>query len=155
MESVAAFANNLIQHLDVAPGSKPSAATIESLFNHYQGMRESRVRMMYRSTHFMTRVGTWDTISKKFFARWLLPWRDDVAALSVLLAGAVKVDFIPIPSRSKGFHQTLPQNKKSDSTLTQQMPWDAMLMIMAVLRGAAYFMVFGMQRSSHSLGLRE
>ena len=143
---MATFANTLFQRLDLTPGSKPSRATIKSLFDHYQGVREARVHKLYASTHLAIRLATWDTLFHRILAQWLLPWRDDVAAVSALIVSAAKVDFIPIPARSKGFLPVLTQDEISGYFKRQRTPWDAIITIWAVLRGVTYLMAFILQR---------
>ena len=152
---MATFANTLFQHLDLTPGSKPGSATIKSLFDRYQSVREVRVRKVYQSAHLATRLMTWDTSFQKILAQWILPWRDDVAAVSVLIVGATKVDSIPTPARSKGFLQVLSQDEISGYVERQRTSWDAILTIWALLRGAAYLMAFALQRMSLSLGIKQ
>ena len=95
---------------------------------------------------------TWDTFFQKILAQWLLPWRDDVAAVSALIVGAAKVDSIPTPPRSKGF---LAQGEMSGYVQRQRTPWDAILTLWAMLRGATYLMAFALQRMSLSLGIKK
>lgn len=61
------------------------------------------MHMIYDFVHLSTRLGTFDTYAKRFFALYILPWKDGSAAISALLKDAPKVNFIAVPERSKGF----------------------------------------------------
>lgn len=103
IESVAALANSLECHLKTCSDRSANSETIHSIFERYQKTREARVRKFAGAVHFMTRLGTWDDYLKKLVGRYVLPWLNDITIVSKLVKDAVRVDFLPIPSRSKGF----------------------------------------------------
>ncbi|KAF6218597.1 hypothetical protein HO133_005948 [Letharia lupina] len=113
IESVAALANSLDRHLRLCSDTSANSKTIQSIFETYQRTREARVRKFAGSVHLMTRLVTWDGYTKKFVARYVLPWLNEVTFVGKLIKDAVKVDFLPIPSRSKGFFdQTSDEGKR-------------------------------------------
>lgn len=113
IESVAALANSLNRHLRLCSDTSANSKTIQSIFETYQRTREARVRKFAGSVHLMTRLVTWDGYTKKFVARYVLPWLNEVTFVGKLIKDAVKVDFLPIPSRSKGFFdQTSDEGKR-------------------------------------------
>ena len=89
----------------------------------------------------MTRLGTWDTYTLKFIALFMLPRIDDAAAVSSLIRGAVKAKFIPTPSRSKGFTDSLSHVDK----IQGQAQWRIkrrLITICAIMGGIACTMFF-------------
>ena len=109
IESVAAFANSLVCHLRICSGNTLSRKVVQSIFATYQDSRETRVRKIARSVEAMTRLNTWDSLTKKLMALYLLPWLSDVGLVKELVKDAVRVQFIPVPARSKGFVDQLSQ----------------------------------------------
>lgn len=101
-------------------------AAIQSIFGQYQKLREPRVRKLYNSAHLMTRLGSWDTYFTKFIALFMLPRIDDAAAVSSLIRGAVKADFIPTPHRSKGFADNPKHFVAMGNQLQRRVGWQAM-----------------------------
>ena len=80
-----------------------STAMIQVVFEQYQKRREQRVQNMYNSAYFMTRLVTWDTHTNELLARYVMPWKSDIKAVGALIKGAVKIDYLRVPCRSKGF----------------------------------------------------
>lgn len=136
IESAATLANLLEEHVRLNPGSPTPDNTIQSIFERYQKLREPRVQKLYSSAHLMTRLGSWDTYTLKFIALFVLPRIDDAAAVSSLIRGAVKADFIPTPHRSKGFAD----DPNHTDPMEGQMQWQTerrMMKIYATLGGIA------------------
>lgn len=115
IESVAALANSLTHHLRLCFDNDDDGKTIQSVFETYQKTRETRVRKIAGTVHFMTRMVTWDNYMMRFVARYVLPWLNDVTLVSGLVKEAVRVDFLPLPSRSKGFHDQTSEGEKRDA----------------------------------------
>lgn len=117
VESAAALVNSLHRRLCLWSGPPLDSRAIESIFEQYQRARERRVHEAYNSAYFLTRLGSWDTPWKMILARYVIPWKSDTAAISALMKGAVRADFIPVPPRSKGFLQV---GSEKDSSLRRQ-----------------------------------
>lgn len=128
IESVAALANSLTHHLHLCSDKGANSETIQSIFETYQKTREARVRKIAGTVHFMTRLGTWDNCMMRFVGRYVLPWLNDVTLVSGLVKEAVKVDFLPIPSRSKGFSdQTSEEEQAMQKDAKQMLKWKVVL----------------------------
>ena len=132
IESVAALANSLECQLKICPNKSINSKAIHSIFERYQKTREARVRRFAGAVHFMTRLGTWDDYLKKFVGRYVLPWLNDITIVSGLVKDAVRVDFLPIPSRSKGFSdQTSKTGQAMPKKMGQTLRQKAMIYIVA------------------------
>ena len=128
IESVAALANSLTHHLRLCFDKDDDGKKIQSIFETYQKTREARVRKIAGTVHFMTRMVTWDNCMMRFVARYVLPWLNDVTLVSGLVKEAVRVDFLPIPSRSKGFHDQTSEGKKAmQKSFKHMLKWKVVL----------------------------
>lgn len=122
IESVAALANSLEHHLHLRSDQGVDSETIQSIFQTYQKTREARVRKIAGTVYFLTRLATWDDHVKKFLGRYVLPWFNDVTLVSKLVKEAVKVDFLPIPSRAKGFSDQIDKEEQVMRKNPEQLP---------------------------------
>lgn len=128
IESVAALANCLNHHLRLCSDTSANNDSIQSIFKTYQRTREARVRKIASSVHLMTRLGTWDGYTMKFIARYILPWLNEVKLVNGLVKDAVKVDFLPLPKRSKGFFDQTGETEQAMQKSTKPAPsWTLIL----------------------------
>lgn len=129
--------NVLEEYLRLQAGTPTTDTAITSIFEQYQKLREPRVQKLYNSVRMMTRLGTWDTYVMKFIARIILPWIDDAAAVSSLIRGASKVNFVPVPHRSKGFTDDCTHRGPTEKRIHSRTKQQAMGMY-AILGSIAY-----------------
>ena len=122
IESVAALANSLERHLHQRSGQGVNNETIQAIFQTYQKTREARVRKIAGTVYSMTRLATWDDHIKKFVGRYVLPWLNDVTLVSRLVKEAVRVDFLPIPSRAKGFSDQIDKEEQAMRKNAEKLP---------------------------------
>ena len=122
IESVAALANCLNHHLRLCSDTSANNNDIQSIFGTYQRTREARVRKIASTVHLMTRLGTWDGCAMKFVARYVLPWMSEVKLVNGLVKDAVKVDYLPLPKRSKGFFDQTSEKEQAKQKSTKQAP---------------------------------
>lgn len=105
IESVAVIVNELRREILATPSRKPGSATITTLFNRYQRKREKRAKMIYNVTHEATRVQARDGLSRTLHAMFVAPFVSSQTIadkFALLVKGAAKFDFIPVPARPKG-----------------------------------------------------
>ena len=125
---MAALVNSLTHHLHLRSDQGTNSKTIKSIFDTYQKTREGRVRRIAGTAHFMTRLGTWDNCVMRFLGLHVLPWLNDVTLIRSLVKDAVKVDFLPVPGRSKGFSgQTSEEDQASQKNPKQSLKWKVVL----------------------------
>ena len=105
IESVAVIVNELRREINASPSRKPSKAAINNLFNRYQSKREQRAKMIYNVTHEATRAQARDGLSRTLHAIFVAPFISSQTIadkFALLVKGAAKFDFIPVPARPKG-----------------------------------------------------
>ena len=105
IESVVVLVNELRTELNASPSKKPSNAAINNLFNRYQSKREKRAKMIYNVTHEATRAQARDGLSRTLHAIFVAPFISSQTIadkFALLVRGAAKFDFIPVPARPKG-----------------------------------------------------
>lgn len=153
IESVAALVNSLTQHLHLYSGEGANNETIQSIFETYQKTREARVRNIAGTANFMTRLGTWDNFMMKFVGQHVLPWLNDTTLISGLVKDAVKVDFLPVPRRSKGFSD---QTGEVDLTIQKNsqrlLKWKVVLYSAMGLIACAILLALRDWRKLHNIG---
>lgn len=105
IESVAVLVNELRREINASPFKKPGKAAINNLFSRYQSKREKRAKMIYNVTHEATRVQARDGLSRTLHAMFIAPFVSSQTIadrFALLVRGAAKLDFIPVPARPKG-----------------------------------------------------
>ena len=105
IESVAVLVNELRREINASPTKRPSNAAINNLFNRYQSKREKRAELIYNVTHEATRAQARDGLSRTLHAIFVAPFISSQTIadrFALLVRGAAKFDFIPVPARPKG-----------------------------------------------------
>ncbi|KAL8790239.1 MAG: hypothetical protein Q9195_006462 [Heterodermia aff. obscurata] len=105
VESVAVIVNELRREIRASPSRKLDSAAIDNLFNRYQSKREKRAKMIYNVTHEATRVQARDGLSRTLHAIFVAPFVSSQTIadrFALLVKGAARFDFIPVPARPKG-----------------------------------------------------
>ncbi|KAL8818503.1 MAG: hypothetical protein Q9191_007927, partial [Dirinaria sp. TL-2023a] len=105
IESVAVLVNELKKECNRQAHSKLSGATITEVFNRYQNKRVQRTNMIYKVTYNAVRVHSRDGFLRNLrglFIALFVGRRAAADRFSAVVRGASKIDFVPIPARSKG-----------------------------------------------------
>ena len=103
IESAAALANALNDHVLRLDKGKLGTEVITSAFESYQRKRADRVKKFFDSTYLLTRMHTWDTYWHFLLGRYVLRWMGGTRSLKKLMLDAEKVQVIDEPGRAKGF----------------------------------------------------
>ncbi|KAL4755949.1 FAD-dependent oxidoreductase [Aspergillus foveolatus] len=101
IESAASLANVLYQVRDM---HKPSAMAVQDCLEQYVRNHRRRLRGIHAFSRFVTRVQSRQGYFLPLFSRYLYPWSGDATffLLADIIAGAVALDYIPLPQRSGG-----------------------------------------------------
>jgi 2-polyprenyl-6-methoxyphenol hydroxylase-like FAD-dependent oxidoreductase len=99
IESAASLANVLYQVRDM---HKPSAMAVQDCLEQYVRNHRRRLRGIHAFSRFVTRVQSRQGYFLPLFSRYLYPWSGDFTffLLADIIAGAVALDYIPLPQRS-------------------------------------------------------
>ncbi|KAL4812045.1 monooxygenase [Aspergillus spinulosporus] len=101
IESAASLANVLYQVCDM---QKPSAMAVQECLEQYMRNHRRRLRGIHAFSRFVTRVQSRQGYFLPLFSRYLYPWSGDITffLLADIIAGAVALDYLPLPQRSGG-----------------------------------------------------
>ncbi|OQD97285.1 hypothetical protein PENVUL_c084G02008 [Penicillium vulpinum] len=102
IEDVAALANML--HTCVVTTKrhcKPTTKELSNLLEGYTKTRLDRIEKVYKASRLVVRLQARDTLFLRIMGRYYIPHSGDVPAdvASKMIAGAVALDFLPLPSR--------------------------------------------------------
>jgi hypothetical protein len=103
IEDAAALANML--HACVVTTErhcKPTTKELSTLLEGYTKSRFHRIKKIYQASRLVVRLQARDTLLLRIIGRYYIPRSGDVPAdvASKMIAGAVALDFLPMPSRS-------------------------------------------------------
>ncbi|RPB17841.1 flavo protein monooxygenase [Morchella conica CCBAS932] len=104
IESAAALANSLHDLINVRKIHRPSNNEMETCLNLFSQSRKKRMKAICKDAAFVTRLEARDGLLCRLIGRYYAPYCSDFPAdvASKLIAGAVMLNYIPMPKRAGG-----------------------------------------------------
>ncbi|KAJ5309707.1 uncharacterized protein N7443_002168 [Penicillium atrosanguineum] len=137
IEDVAALAN-MLNARGVTNGRlcKLSTEELSTLFEDYSKTRFDRISSIYNISRLVVRLHIRDTLLLRLLGRYYMPHSGDLPmnVASKMIAGAVALDFLPLPSRSGPGWKIYKTRKSIPRWVTVVAATSIMLMVSMCLR---------------------
>ena len=125
IEAVAALSNALNKGVKNAPNGQLSQSAISAMFQEYQDAQKPRMKKIFDTCYYATRMQAWDNGVFWFIANYLAPWLGDERVAdytAMLVKGGVELDYLPVPDHPQGTCAW--DNKRSaQKSWLSSMPW--------------------------------
>jgi hypothetical protein len=125
IEGAASLSNSICKALKDSDG-KPTQPAISAMFEEYQESHKARVKKIFTTCYYATRMQAWDSIIMRFIARYLAPWLGDEFVAdhtATMVKGGAKLDYIPVPEHIHGSCAFDDEKSAPKRSLMFSIPW--------------------------------
>lgn len=105
LEDVVGFANSLHKALKNSSSTTTDTATlsqpeISAMFQEYQDTQKARIKKIFATCYYATRMQAWDNVALRFVSQYMAPLLGDEPVANytaTMVKGGVKLNYLPVP----------------------------------------------------------